>query len=667
MQRRSTTRAIPRKNYTVDAFQGVQELEAAIDPDHLDEDGKAELVADDDEVDLMDVESEPSDDESEPMDLVSDTQKEQRPKTPRSAKTRKKRPRQEQPGRLETAVNEATRRWMHVLTLPTRNEDQDGYGGFRHNSSQGNGASEDVARAGWSWYLSDGGKQAFQTHQRLDVLTAEEAKGYLGDQQAVSFVMGPYQDQKLFHLTSGQSMPLANAWEISAGEIGSTDTPEVALHYKPGFMLNLGAEVLCLGWIPRRDSKVQYLTTLVSPEQTGVDLSDPPSSPDSRLTKQSHICIWRFEADAEGYIDTTITPTLALVLCTDWGEISTFQWCPTACPAAVSLGLLAFIAEDGALRVLEVPVPSADDGAAYVLVKQAAFEWQPPNMICTCITWSSPTLISAGCAKGSVYVCDLENISSTNDPGLSFTTSKNCIEAIISCAPSHPHILFVTSAVGGMTVADINQVPPKVSPLNATQVHDLSQPLLLWHDHLQRALTTDDDCEVVARSLQKGKHRIIVSQARNAITAIAAGASHPCILVATEAGDVFATNPLIQAASGKADMWQQTWFSHQWRRPTVTDRESAEQHTLESNGQPDKASITTGKNGLSRILEGFKPERIPPEARGKAFPAAETGAHAVHEEQSAVTSLAWNPNINCGGWAAAGMADGLVRVEDIAV
>ncbi|KAK1066539.1 hypothetical protein LTR12_001770 [Friedmanniomyces endolithicus] len=666
MQRRSTTRAVPRKKYTVDAFQGVPELEAAIDPDDLDEAGEAELVADDEEVDLANAESEPSDDESEPVDLVSDTQEEQRPKTPRSAKTRKKRPRQEQPGRLETAVNEATRRWMHGLTLPTRNEDQNGYGGSRHNSSQGNGASEDVAHAGWSWYLSDGGKQAFQMHQRLDVLTAEETKGYLGGQQDRSFVMGPYQDQKLFHLTPGQSMPLAHAWELSAGEIGSTDTPEIALHYKPGFMLNLGAEVRCLGWIPRRDSKVQYLTTLVSPEQDGADMLDAPSSHGSGLTKQSHICIWRFQADAEGYIDTTITPTLALVLCTDWGEISTFQWCPTACPVADTLGLLAFIAEDGMLRILDVPLPSTDERAAYVLVKQIACELQPPNTTCTCFTWSSPTLISAGCANGSVYVWDLEKIASSNDPGLSFTTSKICIESITSCAPSHPHILFVVSAGGGMAVTDISQVPPRVSPLKATQVHDLSRPLMLWHDYLQRALTTDDDCDVVARSLQKGKHRITVSKARNVITAIAASPSHPCTLVATEAGDLFATNPLIQAASGKADMWQQSWFSHQWRRSTVTEREAAEQEPLGLTDQLDKASITIGKHGLSRILEGFRPERIAPDARGKTVAEAGAGTHVL-EEQMAVTALAWNPDTNCGGWAAAGMADGLVRIEDIAV
>ncbi len=39
----------------------------------------------------------------------------------------------------------------------------------------------------------------------------------------------------------------------------------------------------------------------------------------------------------------------------------------------------------------------------------------------------------------------------------------------------------------------------------------------------------------------------------------------------------------------------------------------------------------------------------------------------VYEEASAVTALAWNPNLHVGGWAAAGMGSGLVRIEDLAI
>ena len=39
----------------------------------------------------------------------------------------------------------------------------------------------------------------------------------------------------------------------------------------------------------------------------------------------------------------------------------------------------------------------------------------------------------------------------------------------------------------------------------------------------------------------------------------------------------------------------------------------------------------------------------------------------LYEEEAAVTCVAWCPAVECGGWAAAGMGSGLVRVEDIAI
>lgn len=39
----------------------------------------------------------------------------------------------------------------------------------------------------------------------------------------------------------------------------------------------------------------------------------------------------------------------------------------------------------------------------------------------------------------------------------------------------------------------------------------------------------------------------------------------------------------------------------------------------------------------------------------------------IFEEETNVTSVAWNPNQVCAGWASAGMGCGLVRVEDVAL
>lgn len=39
----------------------------------------------------------------------------------------------------------------------------------------------------------------------------------------------------------------------------------------------------------------------------------------------------------------------------------------------------------------------------------------------------------------------------------------------------------------------------------------------------------------------------------------------------------------------------------------------------------------------------------------------------AYPEESSITQVCWNPNTLCGGWAAAGTACGLVRVEDVAI
>ena len=39
----------------------------------------------------------------------------------------------------------------------------------------------------------------------------------------------------------------------------------------------------------------------------------------------------------------------------------------------------------------------------------------------------------------------------------------------------------------------------------------------------------------------------------------------------------------------------------------------------------------------------------------------------IHEAETAVTQVVWNSNLSCGGWIAAGMGNGLVRVQDLAI
>ena len=73
-------------------------------------------------------------------------------------------------------------------------------------------------------------------------------------------------------------------------------------------------------------------------------------------------------------------------------------------------------------------------------------------------------------------------------------------------------------------------------------------------------------------------------------------------------------------------------------------------------------------NGISRILEGFRCKQVKLFNSEDAFTHREDGAvySTVYEPESSIHSLSWNPNLHLGGWIAAGMASGLVRIENIA-
>lgn len=72
-----------------------------------------------------------------------------------------------------------------------------------------------------------------------------------------------------------------------------------------------------------------------------------------------------------------------------------------------------------------------------------------------------------------------------------------------------------------------------------------------------------------------------------------------------------------------------------------------------------KADKTLLKDPTTESSAGTKPTKMMKTTNGGI-------AAVVYEEGTAITALSWNPNMCCGGWAAAGMGDGLLRIEDIA-
>jgi transcription factor C subunit 6 len=121
------------------------------------------------------------------------------------------------------------------------------------------------------------------------------------------------------------------------------------------------------------------ISTLTDDNETPVKRSETPAAYDRRPSK-SGIQIWRFpvkvtDVSAEDELSskpldtsspqpyTLETPSIALMLCNDWGPARCLKWCPVKQDFGDPniLGYLAGVYSDGVLRVLKVVLPTEDE------------------------------------------------------------------------------------------------------------------------------------------------------------------------------------------------------------------------------------------------------------------------------------------------------------------
>ena len=290
---------------------------------------------------------------------------------------------------------------------------------------------------------------------------------------------------------------------------------------------------------------------------------------------------------------------------------------------------------------------------------QAAFTCGPPDTICTCVDWLSSSHIAAGCANGFVAIWDMSAHlqspatapASSPRPFFYHLLHQTYILALSSCYPSHPS-LIITSAMDGYI-----RLTSTHAPLTDTVLAPRSRigpSALAWSDAIQCVLAAEENSTVRAYAVRRLFTGIAVARPVGTVSSLCVGTAHPTLLSGSADGAAMATNPMrrILKDRHKVRGYQQLWFRHEWSSgPT---------------GEADKHP-----RGISRFTEGYVLEspnlfrsfgddnRLPDQAE-KVLP-------TVFEKGTAVTAVCWNPNIACAGWAAAGMASGLVRVEDLAL
>ncbi|RPB03120.1 hypothetical protein L873DRAFT_1670981 [Choiromyces venosus 120613-1] len=438
------------------------------------------------------------------------------------------------------------------------------------------------------------------------------------DEEPIKCIIGPGAKQKLLTI---QRFGIFNLKE--SGE------------HKKGYILNVGGHVISMEWAPHRPKGVQYLA--ISTKNSGPARSQfPEPKPMAKSIyvpdpSPSCIQIWRFPTTED--VKPGDPPSLALALCHEWGYAQHLSWCPIEKTPEneQELGLLAGVFRDGKLRIMRIVLPDDDTDGDCIFLKivEPAFECSIKDSMCSSVAWRSDHEVVAGTATGEVAVWDLRyKFDGESVPTQLFPLHHSYITQLATCYPSFPHHILTASMDGYCRLTSL------LDPFADTIVNNRSRiapQSITWVDALQTAVSSEEGAWIKYYPLRRFYSSTMLARHGGVSSSVSSSRTHTFVLSGGTEGEAIFSNPARRMFHAKIKNYQQTWFQLEFAHST----------------------------GMFRINEGFKLEMKEP---------LTAMVHStVYPEQSAISSVCWNPNDNCGGWATAGAACGLVRVEDVTI
>lgn len=572
--------------------------------------------------------------------------------------------------------------WHPQLTLPLHEP-----GSIRRSFFENPGSRREEAENTRKWY-ADIGKEVFSKVQKSAVLGDTEGQRYLNNAGAGSanVLMGPINSPELIALKKLSWLNVAKPFQDDLD--------------RRGWLLNMGARVQDAQWAITEGS-TQYLA--VAMEQHNSVGQQPkylekPKAPAFSATASfpASIQIWAFESGKHGEMDSTKEPRLELVICANWGAPKQLRWCPTEIANAsnttnatkLHVGILAGIWSDGHLRLVDVCYAREAGSSAprYMHLTQAAFDVSFPHTVPSCLHWLSASTIAVATAAGTLAIWSLNrpetfSLSTTQPsspkPWFYQQLADTYILTLSSGWPSQPQFISLTTADGFARLYDLRA--PNADNVASTRSRNLCLAQA-WHEQTQTFVMPDEHYTLKHNPIRRFSHNLYTMRADSSIMRVATSLVHPGILIGGADGRVEAGNPIGRITNHKIIPWQQTWFLHEWRGPvkTLVAKPPSDDAEMSEGGPVSEASSSTTcstsrmvlDRPLVRITEGYKAYQpgiaFSSNTKKAANPEIGKGI-TVYEAESAVSALAWNPNLKAGTWAVAGMASGLLRVEDIGV
>ncbi|KAI9725266.1 MAG: hypothetical protein M1828_003280 [Chrysothrix sp. TS-e1954] len=595
--------------------------------------------------------------------------------------------------RSTRALLESRDKWFDEITLPSRRPDELGIGGMRQSFWVPDDVRKTRADTSWAWYFRGNGADLFQRYQKAAELEVSAVTSHFSERRLpASVVLGPVSNQGEYTIDHDSCFNLSRAFRKTLPPTETADDDFLS-DCGRGWLINTGNPVACVDWAPNQTSTLQYLAVATRPKKTS-SLADDSLSETQRSciqVWQCHVAPTTRRGSGARPMDHKGQPSLRLQLSFDHGPLRAVKWCLENRPRNASeyvdegrfSNLLGTLDGAGTIRVLDIGFSQAarDVGTQHIHVQRAAFESKPPSATCTCIAWMSSNLIAAGCSNGYIAVWDisahLTSVATRVDdddppaakPILYTQVHHSHIITLTPCHPSNPHLVMTTCADGTSRLTDL-RAPTMDYVLGARS--RLPTVAVSWYEHMQHFIFHDHNDGVRASNVRTFVSTTVVARQQPAVRVLASSPIHAAVLVGAANGELMVFNPgrRIMANRSLNSLLQQTIFAHTWRRGRSV--------SLGTDGDASESSLDY-PNGLSRILTGFpihnayvpggtrvsyypKPGRKNHDPRSEAF---ETSYATIHERETAITAVCWNPNEIAGGWAAAGMGSGLLWVGDL--
>ncbi|EPE07043.1 transcription factor tfiiic complex subunit [Ophiostoma piceae UAMH 11346] len=380
-------------------------------------------------------------------------------------------------------------------------------------------------------------------------------------------------------------------------------------------------------------------------------------------------------------------------------------------------GMLAVLTDDGIVRVIEVKVDAGSETKpAFVHTPPlATLQIQAePGAAATCLSWVGVSEIVLGHTDGSVTLWDIGSGSSSSSPLpkmlLRLPAHDDCVLDVCSAYPSHPYLVASRPVQGVPRLVDLRRAATEHTYHPTPSVS--FQPLLLtWSDHLQGFASTAATNNPVNGRLDFFPIThfplplFLVPHTRASLpTCLGAGTVHPYLAVGRSDGSVCVVNMMESmfrsARKNKTKATLHYVFNSEWRGARGASRdgnrsENANESRYKNVGSLAVRTLNTisykgiplGSLGLAKHaaqapgddtlyeddegeveVEGdgegegdAEPEAAMDAAGSTAYPFRGPNLMRIHDPQTRVAAVAWNPNLEHLHIPAAGHHDQLAR------